>query len=222
MSTKAKLIQIYFKDEQEASCYSFAELYFNERLTIFWENEVIKKMVLVAETEKISVCSWRLKEKMKYNIRRPRELTQEILESDYDVLSMTGNTINHVMLRAADKWHTGFTEALRRIGHLCDIHIPKEVKIPIYQNHFSATREIYQDYVKNYLIPFMWVMENDLEVNKMVMVDSNYAKLRGDQAASAEYLQAQIGVPYYPLAPFILERLFSVYCTNKKINVTWL
>jgi hypothetical protein len=39
---------------------------------------------------------------------------------------------------------------------------------------------------------------------------------------SADYLMEKIGLPYYPLCPFILERLFSVYVQNKKIKVTWL
>ena len=82
--------------------------------------------------------------------------------------------------------------------------------------------EIYQDYVKNWLQPAMKAMVEDPELNKYAMSDSNYSNLAKKDAASAEYLKEKIGIPYYPLAPFILERLFSIYVHNNRINVTWL
>lgn len=218
----SRLIQIYYKDEQKSACYPFADLHFNDRLTIFFENSIIKDLVLASKDEKIAVCSWKLKEKMRWNVCSPRELTQDVLETDYEVLSFTCNTKGHGMLYAAERWHKGFTETMTKILDSIGQKMPGEVKRPIYQNHFSAKLGIYQDYVNRWLSPAMEVMTNDPKINKMVMHDSNYSQLAKDSAAKSEWLQEKIGVPFYPLAPFILERLFSIYIHNNKIPVTWL
>ncbi len=183
---------------------------------------MINELVMKSEAKSIGVCSWKLREKFKMNIGRPRELTQEVIETDYDVMSFTRNTEKHRMLAAAERWHVGFRPAIDKIcqsiGKIC----PGEVKVPIYQNAFMAKTEIYKDYVKNWLSPAMEAMINDSELNKMVTADSGYTNLAKKDAADSERLQSLIGMPYYPLAPFLLERLFSIYVHNNKINVTWL
>jgi hypothetical protein len=214
-----ELVQIYYEEEQKAHCFPFARLHFNDRLTVFFENSVIKDVVLASESEKIAVCSWKLKQKLRWYIGKHRELTQEVLESDYDVLSMTRNSSHHQMLAAANKYHKGFKEGMQKLCDHIGLKVPGEVKQPIYQNHFSAKREIYRDYVQNYLSPAMEFMETGMR--DIALMDSNYSQL-SKSSITPEYLLEKIGVPYYPLAPFILERLFSVYVQNKKIKVTWL
>jgi len=216
----AQLIQIYYKEEHLPSLYSFAKPHFNEGLTIFFENSVIMDYVLGTEHDKIAVCSHALRSKMKYNIRRPRELTQEVLDSDYEVLCFTGNTPRHVMLQSAERWHPGFKATMQKLLGSLGYQMPNEVKIPIYQNAFSAKGEIYKDYCKNWLKPAIYLMTNDPEMNQLIMEDSKYTQLSGNK--NADDLLAKIGVPYYPMAPFILERLFSIYVHNNKIPVTWL
>lgn len=216
----AELTQIYYRDDQKQHCYPFAKLHYNEGLTMFFENSVIAEVVLRSQAEKIAVCSWKLKEKMRWNVKRPRELTQSVMDSEYDVLSFTGNTKTHGMLYSAKVWHPGFMEGLKKLGDIIKIKIPSEVKEPIYQNHFSAKRQIYQEYIYEYLGPAMKAMKNEPDLNKMVMVDSHYATLQKTDLAEPEYLRLHLGVPFYPLAPFILERLFSIFVHNKKIKVT--
>lgn len=205
--------------------WPFAIPYKNENLTIFFENDPIVKLVTETKADKIAVCSHKLKNKLRWNVAPPQipeHITEEALNRDYDVLPFTRNTDQHKMIGAASNWHPGFREALTQIVQRIGKKMPFEVKIPIYQNAFSAKREIYQDYVNDYLIPAMELIKNDPEVYKMVTVDSNYTVLAKKDAASPEYLQKKIGFSYYPLVPFLLERLFSVYIHNKKINVTWL
>lgn len=215
----SKLVQIYYEDSQKVHCYPFADLYFNPSLTIYFENAVIKDVVLATEADKIAVCSWKLREKMRYYIGRPRPLTLEVLNSDYQVLSMTKNTKIHQTLKSADRWHPGFMKTFDKMIGKCGLTRPNEIKEPIYQNHFSAKREIYQDYVKNYLIPCMDVIEKDPEVNAEAMRDSNYSGLT---RTNGDHLKSKLGISFYPLAPFLLERLFSVYCQNKRIKITYL
>ncbi len=219
---KLDFYQIIYDESQRKACYPFAQVYFNESLTIFFENSVLVVLVSDSQADKISVCSWRRKEKVRWNVIKTRELTQELLESDYEVLSFTNNSPHHRMLDAAGKWHPGFRSTLQKIMDAIGKKCPHEVKNPIYQNAFSAPRETYMDYIKEYLSPAMYVMKNDPEINKLIMQDSNYSKLDKSSPEKLKALKEKIGIDYYPMAPFILERLFSVYCTNNKINVTWL
>ena len=216
-----ELYQIYYKDEQLKEIYPFAIPYKNEGLTIFFENEIISRLAMASEAEKIAVCSWKLRMKQRYNMPCG-PITKEIIESEYDVLSFTKNSKHHTMLAAASTWHPGFREALTQIVEGIGKKMPFEVKKPIYQNAFSAKREIYWDYLTDYLNPAMELIKNDPKVYALSTADSNYTQLVKKDAASAEYLQEQIGMPFYPLVPFLLERLFSIYVHNKNINVTWL
>jgi hypothetical protein len=217
----AELVQIIYDDKQKVHCFPFSKLHYNESLTIYFENDIIKNLVLETKADKIGVCSWKLKEKLRWYIGQRRELTQELLETDYEVMTFTRNTKYHKFYAAADAWHPGFLVAFDKILAKIGVSRPWEVKIPIYQNHFSAKAEIYRDYVKSYLIPAMDCIKNDPEVNKLALTNSNYSTLT-NSTITADYLQERIGVPYFPLAPFLLERLFATYVHNKKINVTYL
>lgn len=217
--------QIHYHEIQKENMWPFAIPYFNNELTIFFENEVIRKLVTETTADRLAVCSWKLKDKLRWNIgkpQRPEHITEEVLNSDYDVLPFTRNSKHHEMIGAASLWHPGFRETMTKIVEGIGKRMPSEVKIPIYQNAFSAKREIYQDYVNDYLNPAMELVKNDPEIYKLATQDSNYTKLIRNDGASAEYLQEKIGFPYYPLITFILERLFSVYCHNKRINITFL
>lgn len=213
-----ELVQLYFEDSQKVHTYPFARLVNTGGLTVFFENYWIEKLVPEAKSEKIAICSWQLKLKLKTYIGMRRQFSEEVLNSDYDVLALTKNTKYHQTLQAADAWHPGFLATFDKILSKIGVSRPHEVKIPIYQNHHSSRTEIYQDYVKNYLSPAMDCIKNDPEINADAMRDSKYSK----PTVSSEYLMQQIKVPYYPLIPFLLERLFSVYIHNHKINVTHL
>lgn len=217
--------QIFYKDEQLKHLYTFAIPYRNENLTIFFENSVIKELVMQTKASKIGVCSWKLKEKLCYNVGNPRipdHITEEVINSEYDVLPFTRNSKYHETLAALEFWHKGSRDLLSKILSALGIFLPSEVRPAVYQNAFMAKTEVYQDYVSSYLSPAMDLIQNDPEIYKLATVNSNYTQLVRQDAASAEYLQEKIGMPYYPLAPFILERLFSIYIHNKKINVTFL
>jgi hypothetical protein len=215
----ATLIQIIYEEKHREHLYPFADPYFNKNLTVFFENSVISEVVQKAKSDKISVCSWKLREKLRWYIGRPRPLTQELLESDYEVMSFTRNTDQHNMMDAAEIWHKGFLKAFDCMMEHIGEKRPIKVKNPIYQNHFSAQTTIYKDYVTNYLNVAIKAIENDKGLNSMAMADSRYTQLPRE---SSEHLKDKIGINYYPLVPFLLERLFSVYCQNKGIKVSYL
>ena len=215
-----KLIQIYYDDSQRNHLFQFAQPYFNEGLTIYFENEVLRRLVPMTNTKNVAVCSWKLREKLRWNVPGPekaRELTQEVIDGDYEVLSFTRNSPHHDMFAAAEVWHPGFTkvfdEMMEKIGKRRPIG---KIKTPIYQNHFSARRDIYLKYIYTYLNPAISALESMPEARR----DSGYSKLIG-QPASEEMVK-KIGLPYYPLSTFLLERLFSVFCQNEGIKVSHL
>lgn len=216
------MIQIYYEEEQKVHCFPFARLHFNDRLTVFFENSVIKDLVLAAESEKLAICSWKLKQKLRWYIGKHRELTQEVMDSDYDVLSFTRNSASHQMLAAANKYHKGFKEGMQKICDHIGLKVPGEVKQPIYQNAHSSRLDIYRHYVTRYLSPAMQFMIEDKEMNKIAISDSNYSQLNKANTVTSEYLMSKIGLPYYPLSPFILERLYSIFVQNEKLKVTYL
>lgn len=218
----SELVQIIYDDCQRKETFAFAKIYFNETLTVFFENAPIAELVSSTNAEKIAVCSWKLRQKLKFYIGKHRQLTPDILNSDYEVLSFTKNSKYHQMLNAAEKWHSGFKSTFGKICECIGANVPSEVKIPIYQNHFSAKTHIYKEYVAKYLIPAMHCMTNDAELNKLIMMDSNYSTLDRSKPEKLEELKKKIGVNYYPMAPFLLERLFSVFVQNNKIPVSWL
>lgn len=214
--------QIIYKEEQREKCYPFAKVYFNDMLTVYFENTPIRTIVQASSADKIAVCSWKLKQKLRFYIGKPREITPQLLDSDYDVLSFTKNTKFHDFFQFADAHHKNFRGTFEKMLAVAGLRMPAKVKNPIYQNAFSSRTDIYKDYVSTYLIPCMDVIKNDPEVNKLAMVDSNYSQLARTSAATSEYLKEKIGIGFYPLVPFLLERLFSVYCQNRSIKVDYL
>lgn len=215
----ASLTQIIYAEYQRSSCYPFSEIYFNHGLTIFFENSVLAELVPKIQADKISICSWKLDQKLRWYIGRPRPITLELLDSDYEVMTFTRNTDEHNMFGAAERWHPGFLKTFDMILEAIGVKRPMKIKIPIYQNHFSAKKDIYRDYVSKYLSPAMDVMTNVPEIHVECMKDSNYSTLdRKDYS----FLKDKIGVGYVPMATFLLERLFSVYCQNTGVKITYL
>lgn len=213
--------QIYYNDYQKSSLFPFAIPYFNEGLTVFFENAIIKDIVPSSNADRIAVCSWKLKNKMRWRVKSRQELTLSRLYSDYEVASFTSNTNHHKMLAFADIHHPGFYDTLKMIADQVGFPMPYEVKDPIYQNSFCARTDIYKDYVKNYLSPAMWVMENVKPIHDRCMKDANYQGLTSD-ALSPTMMKLKTGIGYYTMHTFLLERLFSIYCHNHKIKVTYL
>jgi hypothetical protein len=217
MAQEIKFYQIYYRDLQLSHLYPFAIPYFNDKLTPFFENAVIKKLVLEADCDKISVTSWALRSKMRLNIRK---LTREVLEEDYDVLSFSRSSKFHKMLAGAEVWHPGFTELLTKIMVKAVNIIPKEPKYPVYQNAFIAKSQIYKKYVTEFLIPCMDVMVNDAEINKLCWQNANYTKLKREPLT--DKAKIDLGVGYYPMHPFICERFFSQWLETQNLKVEYL
>jgi hypothetical protein len=212
VATKLKFYQIYFKDDQLSELYPFSTPYFNNNLTDYFENSVIADLIPKTDAERISVCSWRLKQKRGHGIRVNKELIVEALNDDYDIAILTPRSPSHKPLYMASVWHgKAWLEAIKDLKKF--IKIPQEVKHSIYENHFVARGEIYKDYVSNCLLPVMDYMST----RPVYFGPSGYAKKKSPQ--EVEEYRKKTGHIDWPIAPFVLERLFSIWIDSKNFKV---
>lgn len=222
--------QIIFKEEQRSACYPFAKVYFNETLTDAFENDVISKLVPDSSADYIGVASWRLRQKRNDGgtpkvLNHQLELTYDkIVNSDFDVAILTPRRPNYEPLAKAANWHgKAWEEAFSvfKSGFLdpMDIKLPnlesgEDLKHAIHENHFIAGQEIYQTYVRTILKP---VIEFCGE-NPVFKSDSGYIDKKRDLQEVKEY-QTKSGRRDWPMMPFILERLFSIWINDKNFKV---
>lgn len=219
--------QIYWKDEQLPALYPFANPYRNETLTPFFENSVIADLVPQSTADLIGICSWRLKEKRNESstpgilsrAHGDNSLSEErILSHDFDVAVLTPRNNLHKPLAMASNWHgkawdDAFVVLKRYLYNEQRIKVPDELTHTIYENHFIARGDIYRDYVRTCLIPAIAFLSTD----PVFSVDAGYAKRKRAQDV-AEYT-AKTGLKDWTIAPFILERLFSIWIERKGFKV---
>lgn len=205
--------QVYFRPEQVNNLYPFAIPHYNEKITDFFENSIISELVPNSQADLISVCSHRLKEKRTDCIRvSTKPLTEEIIcNTDFDVAVLTPRSPTHKALFMASIWHNAWASAFKELQKF--IKCPDEVKVAIYENHFIATREIYQEYVNTVLKPCIEFMKD----KPAFFSDANYAKRKKPEEVI--WYREKTGRNDWPIAPFILERLFSIWINDKQFKV---
>lgn len=221
-------IQIYYHDDQVKHLYSFASPYKNEVVTDFFENKVIAERVPKCNAEYIGVCSWRLREKRQsgkcpiiLNIYGNDNLSEKkILNSGADIINLRPFSPGHQMLANAAMWHGGaqhnyaWENAITELREI--IHVPEEVNTPIYENAFVAKKEIYHEYVADCLNPVMQFMSD----RSCFFSNSGYAEKKARiEPKSVEDYRKITGRNDWPIAPFVLERLFSIWINDRKYKI---
>jgi hypothetical protein len=225
MKPSIDFIQIIYKQEQWDKCYPWTQKYFNHTLTDYFENSVIADVVPTLNADYISVCSWRLGQKRGpenptfMHLNGKVELTEDrILEQEFDVAVLTPRSPRHRMLENARQWHgEAWDQAFTCFrGFLYDQGVRglKEVSTTIYENHFIAKREIYHDYVNNWLRPAIAFMD-DRDVFRL---DSGYIHKKRDAEEIKNY-QEKSGRKDWPISCFVLERLFSIFIEGKGYKI---
>jgi hypothetical protein len=218
---KVDFYQIIYEDIQAEQCYTFATLYKNETLTDYFENSVIANIIHNRDTEKYytSICSWQLKRKRGDMFRLiDKSLTLEKITSiDYDVAVLTPRSPSHKPLAMAAHWHypawdQAFEVFKKFLKTDLNINVPNELTTAIYENHFIARTDIYKDYVKTCLIPAMAHMDK----HEVYKTEAGYVKRK--TVGECIKVKEKLG-HYWTIAPFILERLFSIYCEGKGFKI---
>lgn len=215
--------QILYAEEQRAELYPFAKPVFSCGLTPYFENSWIAGIVPTSSADLIGVCSWRLRKKRADNVHYlggigKDVLTEEmILLEDFDVCNLRPFSPSHKPLAMAANWHgKAWVDAYNAFKPFLAerLRIPEELKYSIYENHFIARREIYQDYVSNYLIPAISFMGE----SPVFFADAGYVSKKKDNS-EIERVKKLLHSKDWPIAPFLLERLFSFYLQDKDLKV---
>lgn len=211
--------QIIYRHDQAKCLYSFANSFFNEELTPYFENTVIAELVPKSEADFISICSWRLREKRQQGatpiLLGNQELTLErIQENDFDIAILCPVDQHHKTMECSSAWHgVAWDDAIAELGKF--ISIPDELEgNAIYQNHFIARKEIYKSYVSECLAPTLQYMRD----KEVFFRPSGYIKKKRDQEEIRRTL-AKLGMDDWPIAPFVLERLFRIWIDKKDFKI---
>jgi hypothetical protein len=218
-----KVYQIFYDEGSKAACYPEFEHIENKECSPFFENTVIAKLIQEgrhSESEYFGVFSANFKYKMTVSKDSKKINPNLIFQSlDTDVVSFFRNHKNKNVVNKADVFHPGFKRALNNILKAIgfEVDLEKDTRFTVYQNHFIAKSHIYEQYVKELLIPAMNEMCNkaNKELQNIIWQDSNYHKKK----TMSDKLKKEMGVPYYPYHTFICERLFSVFL-NKYTHIT--
>lgn len=217
---KLDFIQIIYDEEHKKECYPFATIYKNETLTPYFENSVIAELVPRNGAENIGIVSWRLQRKRGDMFRLvDKSLTYEKLTSlDYDVAVLTPRSPTHKALFMAAQWHfpawdKAFPVFKKFLRDSLNIKVPNELSNAIYENHFVARRDIYHDYVNTCLKPSIDFMDS----NEVFSIDAGYTKRKTSD--EVKRYRELTGRNDWPISPFILERLFSIYCEGKGFKI---
>lgn len=209
-------------EQRKAEIYPWAEAYENHILTPFFENSLIPNLLRASTADKIAVCSWALKQKMTMRIPPRRELTPEVLQEDFDVMSFSKNAADHDMLLALEGWHPGSIEILKLIFADLGLPMPKKPKFPIYQNAFCARRDVYREYVTSFLGPAMNLMTVNDRLKVLCWQDANYTRTTLNKPVDVDRIEKFLGVKHYTMHPFILERCFSLWIDDKNLKIVYL
>lgn len=216
--------QIFYHESQRSELYEFAKPYFSVGLTPYFENAFICGLVPSSNADYIGVCSWRLRKKRgdcAYALGGfgKDELSLDKIENalPFDVAVLTPRSPSHQALVMAANWHgkawiqafEAFKPFLKKFGE-----IPEELDNAIYENHFIARREIYQEYVNDWLIPAIDFIGDKPEF----FADSLYLPKKRDQD-EIKRVQGLLGRNDWPILPFVLERLFSFFVNGKNLKI---
>ena len=137
-----------------------------------------------------------------------------------DVFSFFAKNPKLNLVNQGNNWHDLFSDIYVRLSKVLDWGIditnPRHKMEGIYSNHWIAKSKIFEEYVRDWLIPVIDVCEKDRKLKKMIWSDAKYIshdKLKPDQC------EAIFSKPYYTYHCFILERLFPIFCYIKEKTV---
>lgn len=215
-----RVLQVYFDEQSKSNCLDNVELIYNDKCTPYFENKIIVDNIDKNTEDYFGVFSPHFKYKI-LPVAGMSRMSYEYIKTqlDSDVISFFKHHRTKNMIKQAEEYHPRFTIGmellLSAIG--VDLNLNLDTRFIVYQNHFVAKKEVYNDYVENWLKPAIVAMEDkdNSELQNILWQDSNYHKKKN----MSDRLKRDLGVNYYPYHTFILERLFSLYL-NKNKHIT--
>jgi len=207
--------QIYYKPEQELHP-KFIPYNNIDKCTVYFENTVIKELIESGahkDCEYFGVVSARFSGKV-HNFNYD-DFCNILKEKNSDIMAFVRMKppTDKSFLEFTSRFHPYFKVYFQRIFEKAGFAIPEYIQEAVYFNYFVAKSDIYEQYVKEMLIPCMEVMKDMPEL----FMNSNYKK----GLPFTEETKKSTGVDYYPYHPFICERFFSYYVQLKGLKVDY-
>lgn len=224
------IYQIYYSAETRLMCYQHARLVDNTgKLTVFFENDIIAEKIsnhIDDDYKYIGILSPRFKHKMA-NKRLTWFRLLDILENNNtDVVSFfkpSENQKNNI--EQLNRYHRGVNpsavELMQKMLELAGVPWDCKQKMRkgsiIMSNYWFMKKHIAEKYLSEVLYPCMKVLKNDMKDE--VIQNSQYNRQR--KGAFISLIRSQLQMNYYPMHPFLLERLPSVFLNiNNNLTIT--
>jgi hypothetical protein len=207
---KLKVYQIYFEPEQKAVLSPYTIPYYNDKLSPFFENDVIRDLHdrgEIHDADYFGILSWRIESKNHLSLSSLSQIT-----SNYNFYSFRNTVVRHNVLQVSNICHPMFgylfDKLLTNLG--LNYNDFMHMDVGLYQNAIIASQEIYLDYYNNWLLPSMKFIENNTDPTFISYLKSDplYTLY---PPGRREKLQQFLGTPWYQYHTFICERLWSVY-----------
>lgn len=244
MTPSVQLYQILYDESQRQHLSTSTAWYDNSDATNqpCLENHVIADLILSGahlQSDYFGVLSWAFERKRAVRIDK----LLPMVDGSADVYAFDKMHTHPNVWRKAETWHKGIIESARETFEalqwiqanekflkplnptfgknvewkFVSEHFDKIQTPNIYSNAFIARTSIYEDYVINFLNPFMTYL---VYIESAQQPCLSYTKMKAKQGVTADHLERVTGYPYYTLMPFICERLFSTYLAfNKHLTI---
>jgi len=230
MRSLVKVYQIYYDDSQKAGLEPEFIPIKNYSTTVFFEAKVMVDLInqgkhkgadyfgVLSPTFRRKIADGRRWGPIIKNRARPhftaKSLEIYLRQNKPSICSLT-NHRPHSVFWIAERFHKGIVKATKAILDHINYRCYWDAVTPhvIYFNYFVATPKVYEHFVKSLLEPAIHAMETVPHIKKLCDINSNYRK------PVTPELEKQIGRNYYPLHPFITERLINVYTTKNSATL---
>lgn len=132
--------------------------------------------------------------------------------SQYDVIGLTSHP-PHFVCRFAEYYHPNFCRILQMVLDEIeyDVDIMEKNTRIVYFNYFVAKPQVIEQFVYELLSPFIHACYKNERLQEIVFrKHSNYVK------ELPENLREMYGIDFYPYAPFLAERLITLFLHKHK------
>lgn len=232
MQNKFKFFQIYYKEEhKEKLCDNFIP-YFNEKKSIFVENECfidIFQKKLIEDADYVGAFSYKFHDKLIHN--PTYEDMVKIIESHTDIDIFSPRLRNYKIASCPSRLSQFRkftfpnqmdmeTKAVPLLRDMASQGIIKEESISlwgesyyrsVFCNFWIAKKDVFVDYV-DFLSKTISLIESYEKDNWLFTIDKAYPY------APPEDWVAKTNFENYPIVTFIMERMINVYILDRQLN----
>lgn len=152
------------------------------------------------------------------NIHEIDRIMEEGKTRGNQIVAFMGRRVVDLVMNG-EMYHPGFRDAWREVW-TCLGYDPDEMSLPCFAffcNYWCATPDVMVTYCK-----LLARLETDLRDSPMLK-DTLWRDARyGDAKLDRETLMQLFGVPYYPLLPFVVERMICAFVRQQRLGVSYI